>query len=339
MDERILAGIGERVRSGDFPNVHAVVVVADGTVAFEDSFSGPDESIVELVTGATDLPTRLFRPGSLHDVRSVTKSITSLLYGTALRQGAVPGPDTPVLDAFPEHDDVRGSGWERVLVRHALTMTLGVEWDETIPYTDPRNSEIQMHTSPDPYRYVLTRPVVSPPGEGFTYCGGATELLAALVQKGTGLRLDDYAREMLFRPLGIEDFEWARPAHGHPMGASGLRLRAPDLAKIASLYLTGGRWGDRTIAPAEWLAASLAPHVTNDAGRYGFQWWLSRSGRIASAVGNGGQRAVVVPECDLVAVVLAGNYNAPGESYSDRLLSECVLPAAGIAAPDGWWAL
>jgi hypothetical protein len=59
-----------------------------------------------------------------------------------------------------------------------LTMTRGTEWDEmTIPYTDPRNSEIAMDRAADRYRYVLERPVVEAPGLHWTYNGGATALL------------------------------------------------------------------------------------------------------------------------------------------------------------------
>ncbi|HYZ93408.1 MAG TPA: serine hydrolase domain-containing protein [Actinomycetota bacterium] len=328
VDLGALSGLADRVHTGELRNLHAVLVVQHGEPVFEAHFSGPDQNIVDLVTGKSGASA--YTPGALHDVRSVTKSVTSLLYGIALADGAVPSPDAPVIESFPDYADLRTAERKRLLVRHLLTMTMGVEWDESISYLDPRNSEIQMVRSDDPYRFVLSRPVVAPPGERFTYSGGATELVGKLISDGTRRQIDAYARDVLFEPLGITDFMWARAPHGRPMCASGLRLRAPDLAKIAQLYLTGGVHGGRVVAPDTWLSESLRPHVTHGAGAYGFFFWLSGRGRVAAAMGNGGQRAAVIPERDVVVVILAGNYDDFGPSVTDRVMREHVLPAVGL---------
>jgi CubicO group peptidase (beta-lactamase class C family) len=338
VDGEVLGRITERVRAGEFANIHAVLIARGGYLVFEEHFAGPDENIVRLAAG-NFRPTE-YHPGSLHDVRSVTKSVVSLLYGIALRDHVVPDLGDTVMDAFSEYADLRSPDRERILVRHLLHMTMGVEWDESITYLDPRNSERQMYEAPDARRFVLSRPTKSAPGEAFTYNGGATELLAALVQKGTGAKLDEFARDVLFAPLGIRDYEWARGQHGHPLAASGLRLCAQDLAKIAYLYLTDGQWAGQPVAPGSWLHESLQLHVpVSDRGGYGHQWWVSESARVASAMGNGGQRAVVIPGSQTVAVTFGGNYNDSAESVSDRIIGEHILPALGMPAADPWWSV
>ncbi len=84
-----------------------------------------------------------------------------------------------------------------------MTMTLGLDWNEEIPYQDPTNSERAMENAPDRYRYVLRSPIVAEPGTRYIYSGGATALLGKLIVTGTGKPLEDFARAALFDPIGI----------------------------------------------------------------------------------------------------------------------------------------
>jgi CubicO group peptidase (beta-lactamase class C family) len=96
-------------------------------------------------------------------------------------------------------------------------MTVGTDWDESsLGYADLRNSETAMDNAPDRYRFILERRVIETPGAHWTYCGGATALLARLITKGSGKTLHEFARENLFDPLGM-----AIP-HGRP-GATASR--------------------------------------------------------------------------------------------------------------------
>jgi CubicO group peptidase (beta-lactamase class C family) len=218
-------------------------------------------------------------------------------------------------------------------VVHALTMTLGTEWDETLPYSDPRNSEIAMELAPDRYRFILERPLIAEPGSRWTYNGGTTALLAHLIARGTGQPLLDFAGARLFAPLGITDVEWVAGSNGEPAAASGLRLRPRDLASIGQLVLQQGRWGGRQVVPAAWLEDSFREHVAAEDGlHYGYQWWLGRGradGRPWMAgFGNGGQRLVVIPGLDLVVVVLAGNYNQRDAwKVPVAVMTDILLPA------------
>jgi CubicO group peptidase (beta-lactamase class C family) len=284
------------VRNGRLSNLHAMVVARGGRLVLERYYDGPDERWGE------PLGTVSFGPKVKHDLRSVSKSIVGLLYGIALADGQVPAPDQPLVDHFPYPDLAADPARRRVRIAHALSMTLGTEWDETLPYTDPRNSEIAMEMAPDRYRFVLERPTVAEPGSRWVYNGGATALLAHLIAEGTGRQLHEYAQEKLFAPLGITDTEWVLGSNGEPAAASGLRMRPRDLARVGQLVLDQGRAGDRQLVPAAWLDASFEPRVPSEADlAYGYQWWLwpreSRANgrRWMAGFGNGGQRLTIMP--------------------------------------------
>jgi CubicO group peptidase (beta-lactamase class C family) len=303
LPERLAQG----VKSGALANLHGVTIVRRGKLVLESYFTGQDER------WGTPLGTVAFNADTLHDVRSVSKSVVSLLYGIALEEKKVPSVNTPLLEAFPAYSDLAQDDRRRqIQIHHALSMTMGLEWNEDLPYSDPRNSEIAMERSADRYRYVLERPILTPPGEKWRYNGGTTALLGHLISKGTGKPLLQFAREKLFTPLGIDKVEWTLGLNGEAAAASGLRMRPTDLAKIGQLLLQRGEWNGRTVVPGKWLADSLTSHVESYEGlQYGYQWFLAkrRDGSPSyMGIGYGGQRLVVVPALELAYVIFMGNY-------------------------------
>ena len=336
-DSDLATRLADMQRDGRVSGLHMLLVSKAGRMLFEHYGTGDDESWGKSLGSVT------FGPTVLHDLRSVSKSIVGMLYGIALADGKVPPPEARLYEQFPEYADLaRQPGRERLTVAHVLSMTLGFEWDElTIPYGDPRNSENAMELSPDRYRYVLDRPIVGEPGVKWTYNGGCTALLGRLITKGTGDKLHDYARRALFDPLGLGPTEWSNGLQGEAAAASGLRMRAPDLLRVGQTVLAGGAWQGKQLVPQAWLQQSTTPAVTIDGPfRYGWHWYLSdaaigspsRSERMISGIGWGGQRLVVVPALDLAVVINAGNYRKPGSEQrriATALLNELILPAAG----------
>ena len=321
--------------SFDEANVHGIVVVRHGKLLFEYYRTGEDEC------WGMPLGKVMHGPESKHDLRSVTKSVTSLLLGIALERKLIGSIDDPVLDWFPEYSKLRTAEKERISLRHLLTMSAGFEWDEYIPYSDPSNSEMRMLMSDDQYRYTLEQPVIWPPGEVWNYNSGCSALLGAVVGKAVGGSLDEVAREFLLGPLGITDFEWTRKANSGIPEVGGLRLRARDSAKIGQLVLAGGNWNGRHIVSRQWIEESTAVHI-GPADRmyfYGYQWWQGRSllnGREVpwvAAIGNGGQRIIVAPELDLVVAITAGLYGNPMQAWLPLLIfNRYVLAAAASEA-------
>ena len=165
------------------------------------------------------------------------------------------------------------------------------------------------------------------------YNGGLSQVIAGVVHQITGQPLDDYANEVLFQPLGITKFEWLGGSKWKPpmpSAASGLRMRARDLAKIGSVYLHGGQWNGRQIVPREWVEHSTQRHVKRVSRRwslggiygYGYQWWHGKFPRGYTAIvarGNGNQRMFILQEKRIVVTIFAGDYNK-FTPYSERLL-------------------
>jgi CubicO group peptidase (beta-lactamase class C family) len=324
LSERIDYG----VRSGLIPGLHSVIISRHGHIVVERYYKGEDAE--------WGVPLGLVQhgPATLHDVRSVSKSIVSLLYGIALEQGKVPSPESPLLAKFPAYADLgRDPARGRLTISHALTMSLGTEWNEELPYTNPANSEIQMEQAPDLLRFVLDRPMLHEPGERWTYNGGTSALLGALIEIGTGQKLPEFAKQVLFSPLGIKHFHWAAGRNGMHSAASGLRLTARDLACIGEMVLQGGQG----IVPKAWIVQSTIPRLpTGEGPSYGYQWWLGSAPLKAmnweeqpwfGGFGNGGQRLFVSPATGIVMVTYFGNYDrANNWMYPGRIWWEIVLP-------------
>ena len=306
------------------------MVVRDGAIVAEWYGTGQDWKWNE------SLGVVAFGPTTLHDLRSVSKSVTALLYGVALDRGRVPAPDQPLLPHFPAYADVAVEpAKQRLTVWHALTMSLGIEWHEDVPYTSTANSEIAMEFAPDRYRFVLGQTMAEEPGQRWHYCGGATAQLGRLIADGTRQPLQDFARDALFTPVGITSFEWMAGADGIASPASGLRLAPRDLARIGQLVLQRGRWDGQPVVPEPWLNAAVSPQIEIEPGfDYGYQWYLGsideEAGppaplRFMAGIGNGGQRLFVLPEVATVIAIASGSYDSADQTSTASAILELVL--------------
>src|SRR5215207_574523 len=290
-------------------NVHAVVV-GNGKLVMERYFAGEDERWGDKLGRVT------YGPEVKHDLRSISKSVTSLLVGIARSEGKFPALDSSVFDAFPDYADLKTPEKARITFRDLLTMSAGLAWEENLPWNDPRNNEREMIMAADPFRYILSQPGAVPPGTVYAYSGGGTSLLGETLVRSTGRPLRDYAREKLFQPIDASDFEWLDAGVSGRLGAFGsLRMRPRDAAKLGRLLLTDGQWNGKQVIPAGWTAESIKPRINGEGlFFYGYQWWLGRSFRNgaeltwAAGVGLGGQRLYVVPALDLVVMINAGHY-------------------------------
>jgi len=319
IDRGALCRMADRLAASSDANVHAVLVARGGKLVFERYFKGSDEIPGRIYGSRVEDVT--FDADTLHNVKSVSKSVASLALGIAIDRSLIGSVDEPIFSFFPELSDLRSPEKDRIQLSHVLTMSMGLKWEEATPATgDDNNDEARMHSAWDPCRYVLGLPVTAPAGQEFFYNTGALTLLSAIVRKAAGRPLDEFARATLFEPLGISAVEWSR-VRGDTDAGGGLRLRPRDMAKIGQLVLAGGRWNDRQVVSKAWIETSTAAKLTaTDDQSYGYLWWLGRSrlnGRDiqwVGALGRGGQSIRIVPELDLVVVVTAGYY----QDYSPR---------------------
>lgn len=300
-----------RVTATPEANFHGIVVERRGKLVAELYFRDTDRPLGAWLSRQVQ-----FAPEVRHDLRSISKSVIGLLVGIAHDQGRLADLNAPMIGFFPEHADLATPERRTVTLRHLLTMTAGMEWDESGSYARLDNSETRMSFAWDRIRYVLERPIVARPGSRFVYNGGATALLAAIVERATGARIEDYAQKVLFGPLGITDVEWKTDTYGRVLPYSGLRMRPRDLLKLGRLMLDQGNWRGTQIVSSDWVRQSLRAQVpARDALGYGFQWWvgaLAAGGRSldwGAGFGNGGQRLYVLPDLELAVVITAGRYN------------------------------
>lgn len=321
----------------DGHNTHGVLIRRGDAVLAEAYYTGTDKP-----GGAWFSRTVSFDAETLHDLRSISKSVTGLLVGVAVGRGLLGDPETalarPVYDFFPEHADLLTPERRGITLRHVLDMCAGWAWDETsVGYGNPFNSETIMGLSPDPLRYVLSLPQAAPAGRRWEYCGGATVVLAELLERVGQAPLATLARTWLFEPLGISRFEWRTGLTGKALSYSGLRLAPRDLARVARLLLTQGRHDGRPLLPAAWVVESTTRRQTGwDGFGYGAQWWqgpfeqgLGRGVGWTAGWGNGGQRVFAVPALDLVMVITAGRYNQPNNGRPSNALARRVIDILG----------
>jgi len=288
----------ERERSG--VRTDAVVMVRDGVLVYERYAA----------------PTRADTP---HLLWSVSKSLLACLLGSAHGEGRF-GLDDPAARHYPAlagHPDIR--------MRHLLNWTSGLAWEEDYEYAPLKSSIIAMlytRGRENMAGFAARHATGAAPGAQFSYSSGDSILLAAALRGMLPAgQYADYPWGVLFEPLGITSAVWERDAAGTFVGASYAYMNARDLARIGLLMQRNGRWGERQLLPAEWIAFNRAPvpgYRPRPKGAVpGGHWWLNLPLEGAprpwpaapadtfAALGHWGQALYVLPEERLVIVRFA----------------------------------
>ena len=317
----------DALEKGQVPPQHSLLILQNGEFLLERYWPGDD-----LVYGVKKH--REFGPDELHGTRSCTKSVVGLLVGIAVHDGLLPSLDTPAFSLFPdlnlESRDDFSRAHRAITLRHLLTMTDGLDWQQHASEDHP-NNEAELESSSDVAAYVWSQPMRGIPGETFNYNSGATALLARAVKRASGKNIEEYAAEKLFGPLEINTWEWLYDNDGEPAAHFGLRLKPRDMAKIGQLVLQDGKWDGVQIVPYSWVTAMSDDR--NRKRRYGYQWWLEEFAvgeKVAKAVvayGKGGQTIFVLPQQESVVVLTAGHYddNKAAGARKD-ILKQLILP-------------
>lgn len=318
LDGARLTALVNRLQSNAVPGLHSLVIVRHGYLAVEAYVNG---------SSATQV----------HTMQSVSKSVTSLVTGIAVDEGAV-ATTSRVFDVLPRYDSlIRGDDRKRAMtLGHLLQMRSGINFHES-PY--PGSPLERLNTSRGDWVAVaLGEPMNAAPGERWQYNSGGVIVLAAAVQQATGTPFADYARRKLFHPLGITTETWVRsPFDGLPHTGGGLNLRATDLARLGYLVLRRGVWQGTRVVSESWLDQSTAVHTRHPrtlggyGTDYGYLWWLMPVGNSAgdvmiTASGNLNQWLFVIPRLDLVVVITGGSNQA---SAPDVMIREIVPSVIG----------
>ena len=158
MDTGKIVALTKLILDNTYPNIHSMLILRHGKLLYENYFAGEDEIVSKGHAGYVD-----HTIDDLHDCRSISKSFTSACIGIAVKQGFIKSIDEPIYSYFPEYAKYFDPAKRKITIRHLLTMTSGLEWDEKISYNDSKNSEIQMDRSDDPISFILSRKLTSVP--------------------------------------------------------------------------------------------------------------------------------------------------------------------------------
>ena len=321
-----LDGVAPAIRAGTYQKITSVLVAQRGQLLLEAYFDDGGRE-------------------ALRNTRSATKTVTGMLVGAAVDRGLLRA-DSPVLSFFEDrlplaNPDPRK---DRITVEDFLTMSSLLECDDENQYS--RGNEERMYLVEDWVKFTLDLPIrgfpdwqpapaASPHGRAWSYCTAGPTTLGPLLERATKQRVPDFARAVLFQPLGIDTVKWQFQPGGSAMTGGGLQLRSLDLLKLGQLYLDNGRWRDRQIISAEWVRQSLAAHANaREDTDYGYLWWLQtfhvngHEIRTHGMYGTGGNKVYVLPEQAAVVVVTTVNYRVAGAgALTDSLFTSQIAPA------------
>ena len=308
------------------PNINAqgFVVIRNGYIVLEGYFGK-------------------FNMNSRHESFSAAKSFTSALIGIAIEEGYLSGVDETIGAFFPQlNEPGMDEAKKEITIKHLLTMTSGLEWNED-DYLDLfRNDAIRMLFSTDLIGYVLDKPLLYEPGEHWYYSTGDSMLLSGVIQNAIDMTAYQFALEHLLKPIGLSQIRWLQVRPGYTHGGMGIQATVREFAKFGHLYLNKGRWDSRQVVPETWVEESLAPVRSPSNGEvisdeYGYQWWLLPSliGYEHSIIppstflawGIFSQQIFIIPEEDIVAVRVGWDIYSQTDEWDEIEFLTLILKA------------
>ena len=277
---------------------HGLLIMQNGEVLFEE-YTEPYSA---------DMPHTLF---------SVTKSVVSTAAGFAIDEGLF-SLDSKIIDFFPEYESCKSEEWENLTVRSVLTMSSNKKFSFL---QDMMGNYMEMFMKA-PFRK----------DKGFLYSNNDAHVVAALIQKTSGMSLVDYLTPRLFKPLGIEVPFWETNEIGECIGGTGCYLKLRDLAKICQCYADGGKYDGKQIIPEFW--AKEATKIQVEFGKnegYGYFFWI-RNGAV-KMTGMFGQVIAWFPKYNAVAATM----NACIDEGGNERAVEKILPKVFEEESDEEW--
>lgn len=309
MDEALITQMTNLIIREQFKRIDGVLILRNNKLIYENYFHG-------------------YSTNTLHNIFSAGKSITSILVGIAIEKGFINSVNTPVLSMLPEYQNFKNPDLRKqdITIEHLLNMNTGLDCDDWRKHT-----ETQMQQSNDWVKFTLDLPMVNAPGAQSVYCTGCAVVLGRVIENQSGLSLEEFANNYLFKPLAITSYQWHRMPDGKLSGGGLLFLTPRDMAKVGLLMLNNGVHNGEQIVSAEWVNQSrqnmVKPGLFDG---YGYLWWkqsFENSIETYFADGNGGQQIFIVPAKQLVIVFTSGNQNTGIGAQNFNLVNNYILPA------------
>jgi len=315
-------------------NIHGIVIIKNSQLVFEKYFEGylysnnPPGSNGDYIQYDRERD---------HYLASVSKSVTSVIFGAAVKEGYIESVDELLIDILPQYSDILVGDKATITLEHLLTMSSGLHWDEwSVSYEDPTNDVVALFHEEDPIEYILSKHMINSPGVEFLYNSGGTNVLGAVIEGKTGMSLLDFGNQYLSDPLNVQGGLWERMAGGYFFASGGIYLRPRELAKIGFLFLNHGYWNDTQIITEEWISKSTSEYIEpnmliSQAHSYGYQWWImdfhanNQSYECFFAAGWGDQFMFIFPDQEMIVAINCGNFTSSGSISAFALVENYIL--------------
>ncbi len=263
---------------------------------------------------------------------SSAKSITSVLVGMAIADGAIQSVNDLIIKYVPE---LKESGYAGVTIRQALMMRSGCNWDERYDF-EKATPMSELHDGAiveNRIRFTsaaLSLKGIHPPGKQFNYSTVETGVLGWVVERAVGKPLEEYMAERWWKRAGMQSFAFwiadGKPGVGRVVNGMGFNAVLRDYGRIGLMMLHNGRANGKQLLPQEWVRESTVPDKGNepifpgsDMG-YQYQWWTLSGSDAYLALGLQGQYVYIDPSSNTVVVKLSyfppGEFRAEGETMA-----------------------
>ena len=317
-DSNKIEALNKKIAEGRFENINGIVVIKENKLLIEEYFNGETRD-------------------SLHDPRSVGKSIASTMLGIAIEENFIKN-ENALLKDFYNLKSYKNYSKEKdsVTLKSLLTMNSKFLGDDS-DYNSPGNEE-NMYPTKNWVKFTLDLPIQKGKviGEDFAYFTAGVVVLGDIINKYVPKGLVSYADEKLFTPLGITNYQWEYTPQKVGNTAGGIRLRAVDFAKYGQLYKNKGLWYGKQILNKKWVEKSLDEQIKQsvDGDSYGYLFWNktyeynNKEYQVSFCSGNGGNKIFIFKDIPFVVVITSSAYNNPSaHANADKMMIEYMLPA------------
>lgn len=245
---------------------------------------------------------------------SCTKQVVGLLTGIAIEKHLIQSINDPISDYLPETG--LNPDKKNIQIRHLLTMRSGISYSNDGLAGQTADLLRQL---PDRITdYILQIPLGNAPGEKFQYKDGDPQLISSIIQEKCGQSTANWAKEVLFDPLEIENLEWTGYKDGVTFGGFGILTTPREMAKFGQLVLDSGMWKGSEVVKKEWIKEITTVREENVySNQFGFLWWIDRSREMIFMSGHGGQYVCIIPSKKLI-VVMTAEVNTQGDFQFGR---------------------
>ncbi|WP_236626667.1 serine hydrolase domain-containing protein [Dokdonia donghaensis] len=313
-----IEALNRKIAQGRFEDINGIVVIKENKLLIEEYFNGENRN-------------------SLHDPRSVGKTIASTMMGIAIQEGFIKNENILLKDfynlkSFNNYSPKK----DAITLKSLLTMSSGLLGDDA-DYSNPGNEE-NMYPTKNWVKFTLDLPMQQGRtiGEDYIYFTAGVVVLGDVIHQSVPSGLVSYADKKLFNPLGITEYKWQYTPQKVGNTAGGIQLRAIDFAKYGQLYKNNGKWNGKQILSKQWVEKSLAKQVKRptENGYYGYLFWNKvykyndKEYEVSYCSGRGGNKIFIFKNIPFVIVITASAYNSPSAHTNvDKMISEYILPA------------